>query len=113
MTKKKATKVEAVATAHPDVVETAEEVKKAKAVKVETDEEREARLARAREEREQRKEEEEWREMMAPERRAKAAKALWQMYRNGELIRQTIEYHSEIGEIKQEVLFSHKSIYAV
>ena len=113
MTKKKATKAEAVETAHPDVVETAEEVKKVKAVKVETPEEREARLERAREEREKRKEEEEWREMMAPARRKAAAKALWQMYHNGELIRQTIEYHSEIGEINQEVLFSHKSRYAV
>ena len=113
MTKKKATKAESVAKVHPDIVETAEEVKKEKTVKVEKSEEREARLKRDREEREKRKEEEEWREMMAPERRAKAAKALWQMYRNGELIRQTIEYHSEIGEIKQEVLFSHKSRYAV
>ena len=104
---------------HPDVIDGVDELveiadaKAKKAIKVETPEEREERLARAREEREQRKEEEEWREMMAPARREKAAKALWQMYYNGELIKQTIDYHGENGGIKQEVLFSHKSIYAI
>jgi len=70
-----------------------------------TDEEK-AERARKKKERE---EEEEWREFIAKKRRPLIAKALWALYRDGELFRQTIHYHSELGDIEQEMLYSHKS----
>lgn len=59
-----------------------------------------------------RKEEEETAELVAQIRRPLQAKALWAMYQRGELQRQTIHYTGEYGEIKQEMLYSHHSIYA-
>jgi pyruvate kinase len=73
-----------------------------------TDEEK----AQRRLENERRKEEEEMRELVAQIRRPIQAKALWAMYQKGELQRQTIRYKSEYGEIRQEMLYSHRSIYA-
>ena len=106
MAKKKDIKtMERVVEDHPDVVMTDED-KKALAEK--RKKEAEARLRRIQEKREELR-----REACAPERRAAQAKALWMMYERGELVRQTIMYESAVGTIKQDVLFSHKSIYAV
>lgn len=106
MTKKKDIKtVERVVEAHPDVV-MAEEYKKA--LEEKRKKEAEARIRRIQERREELR-----REACAPERRTAQAKALWMMYERGELERQTIMYESANGTFQQEVLFSHKSIYAI
>lgn len=76
-------------------------------------EEKQKKEAEARIRRIQQKREELRREACAPERRAAQAKALWMMYERGELVRQTIMYESDLGVIKQDVLFSHKSVYAI
>lgn len=48
------------------------------------------------------------------ERRQKQAEVLWQMYRRGELVRQTLEIPIKGGGIcRREVLYSHESKYAV
>lgn len=78
----------------------------------ETEEERRARLAIERAEREEQKYQNELKEKAMETIRAKTAKVLWRMFRNGELIRQNIEYRGPIGDIKQEVLWSHQSMYA-
>ena len=78
----------------------------------ETEEERRARIAIERAEREERKYQNEMAEKAREYIRAKTAKVLWRMFRRGELIKQKIEYHGPIGEIKQEVLWSHQSMYA-
>lgn len=52
-------------------------------------------------------------ESIIEERRRKQAKALWMMYNNGELIRQTIYISGNYGSLCQEVLYSHKSLYAI
>lgn len=95
-------------TSHQAVTETAVEIKKV-IKKVNVPDEREARLKKCADENESKNQEEAYREFMAPSRREAAASALWEMYRHGELILQTIE----IGGLRKDVLFSHKSIYAV
>lgn len=52
-------------------------------------------------------------ESIIEERRRKQAKALWMMYNNGELIRQTIVVSGNYGSLRQEVLYSHLSFFAV
>lgn len=95
-------------------IKEAEKVKKITPKKKsdETEEERRARIAFERAEREERKYQNELAEKARESIRAKTAKVLWRMFRKGELIKQKIEYHGPIGEIKQEVLWSHQSIYA-
>lgn len=103
-------------TTHPDILDevamneeieqqpATEQPKARKPRREETDEERSLRLAKYAE----RREIEAYREMRAPERRRVQAAALWRMYRAGELVRQTIS----IGTMKQEMLYSHVSIFA-
>lgn len=114
MTKKKATKAEAVVSVHPDVVETSEDVKKAKSDKIRmTEFERWEVRERERQQKEMAG------HMLDPvsraivERRKKQAEALWSMYHDGKLIRQTIQIGTEGGVFQQEVLFSHKSKFAI
>ena len=104
-------------TTHPDILDAGamnkeieqqpaatEQPKARKPRREETEEERAMRLAKYAEMREI----EAYREMRAPERRRVQAAALWRMYRDGELVRQTIS----IGTMKQEMLYSHVSIFA-
>ena len=72
-----------------------------------TDEEKAERAPKAR------RQENEWRELIAEKRRPLIAKALWKMYQMGELIPQHIKYKSDIGEIDQQFLYSHKSRFAI
>lgn len=81
---------------HPDVIDVEVPTKP-----IETDEEREAR--------EHLKEKEEMEHLINEPRRWLQARALWSLYRRGEVIKQTIV----IGSIRQEMLLSHKSIYSV
>lgn len=74
---------------------------------IETEEERAQRLATRRAARERLKEKEEY--LINEPRRWLQARALWSLYRRGEVIKQTIV----IGSIRQEMLLSHKSIYSV
>ena len=47
-------------------------------------------------------------------RRQKQAEVLWEMYKRGELVKQTLEIPMSGGGVyRREFLFSHKSIYAV
>ena len=52
-------------------------------------------------------------ESIIEERRRRQAKALWMMYNAGELIRQTIEVTGNYGSLRQEFLYSHKSLFSV
>lgn len=76
---------------------------------IETEEERAQRLAARRANRERRKDEKEMKNIIDEPRRWLQARALWSLYRRGEVIKQTIV----IGSIRQEMLLSHKSIYAI
>lgn len=76
---------------------------------IETEEERAQRLATRRANRERRKDEKEMKNIIDEPRRWLQARALWSLYRRGEVIKQTIV----IGSIRQEMLLSHKSIYSV
>lgn len=74
-----------------------------------TDEEKAERARKAN----ARRQENQWREFIAEKRRPLIAKALWKMYQMGELIPQHIKYKSDIGEIDQQFLYSHKSRFAI
>ena len=74
-----------------------------------TDEEKAERARKAK----ARRQENKWRELIAEKRRPLIAKALWKMYQMGELIPQHIQYKSDIGEIDQQFLYSHKSRFAI
>lgn len=87
---------------HPDVIDVEVPTKP-----IETEEERAQRLAVLRANRERRKDELE--NIINEPRRWLQARALWSLYRRGEVIKQTIV----IGSIRQEMLLSHKSIYSV
>ena len=76
---------------------------------IETEEERAQRLAARRANRERRKDEKEMKHIIDEPRRWLQARALWSLYRRGEVIKQAIV----IGSIRQEMLLSHKSIYAI
>lgn len=89
---------------HPDVIDVEVPTKP-----IETEEERAQRLAVLRVNRERRKDEEEMENIINEPRRWLQARALWSLYRRGEVIKQTIE----IGSLRQEMLLSHKSIYSV
>lgn len=89
---------------HPDVIDVEVPMKP-----IETEEERAQRLAARRANRERRKYEKEIKNIIDEPRRWLQARALWSLYRRGEVIKQTIV----IGSIRQDMLLSHKSIYSV
>ena len=52
--------------------------------------------------------------MAIRKQRQKQAEVLWEMYKRGELVKQTLEIPMSGGGVyRREFLFSHKSIYAV
>jgi len=104
--KEKKTKAKKVEVAD---IESTPESKPKKEPRPLTDEEKAERARKAK----ARRQENEWRELIAEKRRPLIAKALWKMYQMGELIPQHIKYKSDIGEIDQQFLYSHKSLFAI